>query len=77
MSFDCIRVGADGVKVVKPEDGSGIAVGVPVAITPAPEEYDEIPAEHPVNATAAAAPSTTAGTTNTTTATSATGEEEE
>ncbi|XP_026287914.1 uncharacterized protein LOC113213158 [Frankliniella occidentalis] len=47
MSFDCIRIGADGVKVVKPEDGSGIAVGVPVGVSPAPDEYDEIPAEHP------------------------------
>ncbi|KAK3923800.1 Transient receptor potential protein [Frankliniella fusca] len=47
MSFDCIRIGADGVKVVRPEDGSGIAVGVPVNVTPAPEEYDEIPAEQP------------------------------
>ncbi|XP_034244117.1 uncharacterized protein LOC117646908 [Thrips palmi] len=79
MTFDCIRVGADGVKVVKPEDGSGIAVGVPVAITPAPEEYDEIPAEHPVNATLAAATTTTTTTTARTTSAASTdvGEEEE
>jgi len=47
MSFDCIRIGADGVKVLKPEDGAGIAVGVPVNVTPSPDEYDEIPAEQP------------------------------
>lgn len=41
MNFDCIRVGQDGVSVVKPEEGGGL----PHPVTPDTdviEEYDEL-----------------------------------
>ncbi|XP_014272977.1 uncharacterized protein [Halyomorpha halys] len=41
VSFECFRLGADGVAVVRPEDGGGLPIPTPTASTSQPQDYDD------------------------------------
>jgi hypothetical protein len=44
LHFDCLRVGADGFALFKPEDGGGLKPPLPVAL-PGDDEYDVVTEE--------------------------------
>ncbi|PNF28994.1 hypothetical protein B7P43_G14927, partial [Cryptotermes secundus] len=44
LHFDCLRVGADGFALLKPEDEGGLGTSSPVGV-PGDDEYDEVTEE--------------------------------